>query len=155
MFSLNILVSINPALHLSSCSRGDPDYKGNVVSNATFSKIFSPGNRIGWLEAPQRVVNKVLNSGYGISGGSFNHTMLDIAASLISLGLLSENIQETRIFLKESCSAFCDTLEKELPCASFNRPKGGYFVWIALPRTMHADGNYNCAPEQCVHVISQ
>ena len=61
MFSLNILVSINPALHLSSCSRGDPDYKGNVVSNATFSKIFSPGNRIGWLEAPQRVVNKVLN----------------------------------------------------------------------------------------------
>ena len=61
MFLLNILVSINPAFHLSSCSRGDPDYKGNVVSNATFSKIFSPGNRIGWLEAPQRVVNKLIN----------------------------------------------------------------------------------------------
>ena len=36
--------------------RDDIDYKGNVVSVGTFSKIFGPGVRVGWMEAPERVL---------------------------------------------------------------------------------------------------
>ena len=42
-------------------SRNDSNYSGNVVSNATFAKLFGPGVRLGWLEAPPRVRDVVLS----------------------------------------------------------------------------------------------
>lgn len=32
---------------------------GHVVSNGTFSKIFAPGIRLGWIEGPRHVLNRL------------------------------------------------------------------------------------------------
>lgn len=39
--------------------RNDDDFKGNVLSNGTFSKILAPGIRLGWIEAPERILELV------------------------------------------------------------------------------------------------
>ena len=39
--------------------RSDPDYAANVVSNGTFSKIFCPGIRLGWIEAPYKILKLI------------------------------------------------------------------------------------------------
>lgn len=36
----------------------DEDFKGNVISNGTFSKILAPGTRIGWIECAPRILQK-------------------------------------------------------------------------------------------------
>ena len=82
--------------------RSDPDYKGNVVSNGSFSKIFSPGCRLGWMEAPARVRELLLDAGYLDSGGGWNHTMSGIMARVISSGALKETIELAKPLYKVS-----------------------------------------------------
>ena len=85
---------------LTLSQRTDPDYKGNVVSNCSFSKFFSPGIRLGWMEAPYKVRKVLHASGVAMSGGGFNHAMSMIMNSVISLGHLDEIVKENRIVLK-------------------------------------------------------
>ena len=76
--------------------RTDPDYSGNAVSNGSFSKIFGPGLRLGWMEAPAKVRDIVLSSGLCTSGGGFNHTVSGIMTSVIEMGLMKKLLEEVR-----------------------------------------------------------
>lgn len=76
--------------------RSDADYQGNVVSNGTFSKIFGPGMRLGWMEVPARVKRCILSTAVAVSGGGFNHCISGVMESVISLGLLTQMLRESR-----------------------------------------------------------
>lgn len=82
-----------PARLFSYDNPKDEDYKGgNIVSNGSFSKILAPGFRVGWLEAPQRVVTKLKKSGLLQSGGSVNNVMFGIIQSIIELGKMEKHL---------------------------------------------------------------
>ena len=81
-------------------ARSDSDYCGNAVSNSSFSKIFGPGMRLGWMEAPAQVRDTITSSGMCASGGGFNHTASGIMTSVIELGLMDKMLAEARPFYK-------------------------------------------------------
>jgi DNA-binding transcriptional MocR family regulator len=84
-------------------NRDDPDYCGSAVSNASFSKIFGPGMRLGWMEVPTKVRDIILSSGLCNSGGAFNHTASGIMSSVIQLGLLEKMLAEARPIYQVRC----------------------------------------------------
>lgn len=117
----------------------DAGYQGNVVSNGSFSKIFGPGIRLGWLEVPARVRDILVTSGVVFSGGGANHTSSGLMTSAISLGLLGSLLKETRKTNEEKCLEACGILKNKYPgLLSFKEPTGGYFVWIKLPSGLKA-----------------
>ena len=73
---------------------------GNVVSNCSFSKIFSPGIRLGWMEASGRIHYLLHTCGVAASGGGFNHLMSMIMNSAILLGHLDTIMEENRATVK-------------------------------------------------------
>ena len=117
--------SAEPAVRLKSLDRA-----GNVISNGTFSKILCPGVRLGWLEAPPRLVSKLEQCGVLLSGGSQNHFMSGLVSDLLQSGALSAN-------LTSAIQTYTDRMEAALSVLSqlssdwrVVNPGGGYFLWL-------------------------
>ncbi|XP_052809088.1 uncharacterized protein LOC128237530 isoform X2 [Mya arenaria] len=114
--------------------RSDPDYEGHVLSNCTFSKILAPGLRLGWIEAPPRIMKCLEKSATAWSGGSFNHYTSKLMAVALQEGLLQKHLTWLRKEYRERMDLACNTLEKHLPAGvKVDNPHGGFFIWLQLP----------------------
>ncbi|KAL5288572.1 hypothetical protein ACFFRR_009043 [Megaselia abdita] len=112
----------------------DEDYKGNVLSNGTFSKYIAPGMRIGWIEAPPRIKEAMTYCGLPESSGGLNQFTMAIVKGMLRLGLAQDHIKNVKEFLGERMKVAINTLNEHLPQGcSFNEPIGGFFIWITLP----------------------
>ncbi|XP_059608128.1 uncharacterized protein LOC132255970 [Phlebotomus argentipes] len=110
------------------------DYQGNVVSLGSFSKIFSPGTRIGWLECPQRVSKFFAKSTLLNCTGATNHFTSFLVATLIRDGLLHQHFEQILLKYKERHNFVYNYLRKNLPEeVDVKSPGGGCFLWLRFP----------------------
>lgn len=104
----------------------------HVVYLGTFSKLLTPGLRIGWLVAPTDVVRRVgmVKQGVDLHTGS----MAQVAAYLtVKDGLLDELIPKLCALYRTRRNALRGALEQYLtPYATWNEPTGGMFFWLKL-----------------------
>ena len=122
----------------------DPDYKGNVVSNGSFSKVLGPGLRLGWMEVPEHVQRILSKTGYCRSGGCFNHYTSCIVATAIQMGLVKDHLVYVRGVYYSRLNSLCNALDKYIPCpVQYTKPQGGYFVWVVLPSEVDGDKLYD------------
>lgn len=112
----------------------DADYKGNVISNGTFSKILAPGLRLGWVEAGDRIVDSLRKSNILWSAGCTNHYASEMIATAIDLGLQQEHVAMLNMEYKSKVRNIANWLRANLPeGVTFNEIVGGYFLWLAMP----------------------
>ncbi|MGI8460706.1 MAG: PLP-dependent aminotransferase family protein [Solirubrobacterales bacterium] len=104
-----------------------------VVYLGTFSKILSPGIRLGWLCAPPPVMEKVV----------LGKQAADLCTSTLTQYFVREYFKEgrwreyvenvTEIY-RGRRDAMLEALEAHFPAqARWTRPEGGLFVWATLP----------------------
>lgn len=133
----------------------DADFKGNVISNGTFSKLLAPGVRVGWIEGGPRIVDAFRNCGILKSGGAINNYTSGVICSLIELGLADAQLKKCLETYKLQCDALCEVLDLHLPSScKYIKPRGGYFIWIKLPEDCDggALGDY-CLEKYKVYAI--
>lgn len=108
----------------------DPD---NIVYLGTFSKIISPGLRVGWLIAPRPIREKII----------FAKQAADLCSSSLTQRVVEEYFRETDVktHLKKLIAIYIKRRDMMLnACEEFfpkgvkwTTPKGGFFVWVTLP----------------------
>jgi 2-aminoadipate transaminase len=104
-----------------------------VMYLGTFSKILSPGIRLGWVVAPPPVLDK-LNQG---KAGA------DLCSSTLSQLMVQAYFRETRWrdyvssltqLYRDRRDTMLDALAEHFPPqAEWTRPGGGLFIWATLP----------------------
>jgi 2-aminoadipate transaminase len=104
-----------------------------VVYMSSFSKIASPGLRVGYVVAPPSLAQSLEEQA----------TRTYLAPSFLSQatvweylerGLLEPNLDRMRVLLRERRDVMLDALPGACPPGStWSTPQGGYFVWLDLP----------------------
>jgi 2-aminoadipate transaminase len=104
-----------------------------VIYLGTFSKILSPGLRLGWTAAPRPVLEKLnlAKQGADLCSSSFaQHFVVEYFARRdwrVLLGTLREVYRRRR-------DTMLDALAEHLPPeATWTHPGGGLFIWATLP----------------------
>ena len=106
----------------------------NIISLGSFSKIMAPGLRLGWLQASPSVIERIVKCGLLDSGGGLNPFTSGLVRSALESGLVDENLALLKDTYSRRMMAMCSALRSQLPPAvRFIEPRGGFFIWLALP----------------------
>lgn len=119
---------------------GDPvptlrslDTHGNVAYLGTFSKIFSPGARVGWIEAPPAILARVnlLKQAADLCTSTFTQMLVH---RFFATGRWTEWIDTVNAIYRSRRDAMLAAMDEHFPKGStWNRPAGGLFIWATLP----------------------
>lgn len=104
-----------------------------VLYTGTFSKILSPGIRVGWLCAPPPVMEKVVLGKQAADLCTSTLTQYFVG-EFFAEGRWREYIADVSAIYRSRRDALLGGLERFFPPeARWSRPEGGLFVWATLP----------------------
>lgn len=121
--------------HIKPLRALDPE----VIYLGTFSKIFAPGLRLGWMAAPHPILRKVLlaKQAADLCGSAFSQT---VAEHYFLTCRWRKTLQALTSRYSERRDAMLEALAEHFPEeAHWTHPEGGFFVWVTLPAFMDAD----------------
>lgn len=104
-----------------------------VIYLGTFSKIFAPGMRLGWMIAPRPIRAKVLlaKQAADLCGSAFSQVT---AERYFGGTRWRKTLQELTASYSERRDAMLEALAEHFPAeAHWTLPEGGFFVWVTLP----------------------
>ncbi|WP_181176990.1 PLP-dependent aminotransferase family protein [Mesorhizobium sp. B2-6-4] len=123
--------SVPPILALD-CARSGGIDKARTLYCGSFSKILSPGMRVGWVCAPRHVVEKLvlMKQASDLHSPSINQMVMHRAAEAVFEAQVEKLIGAYR----ERRDGLLGALAANMPeGVTWSRPEGGMFVWVTLP----------------------
>jgi len=125
----------------------------HVTYTSSFSKTVAPGLRVGYFLLPrdealafeQRAVSTYISPPFIAQATLFE---------FLERGRFETNLAVVKDGLRTRRDAMLDALEAVSPAASWNRPEGGYFLWLDLGSEGDASGVLSRAEDAGVTFIA-
>ena len=129
------------------------DEDGIVIYAGSFSKILSPGMRVGYAIAPAPLIAKMT---VGKQAADVHTPMLCqlIVDEWMAHYDIEAHIQKICGIYRKKLNLMCDLIDRELgDFVTYNRPEGGLFIWCALPDGVNMANFCQVAVENKVAVV--
>lgn len=105
---------------------------GRVLYIGSFSQLLFPGLRLGYALVPRELNEEFLC--LKASRGAFPSSLVQyLILAFIEERALEDALGTVRSAMAIRMERLCGALEKELPRCSFQRPRGGIYLWLETP----------------------
>lgn len=109
------------------------DRDGGVMLLRTFSKILSPGLRLGYAVLPTEIMTRILpiKQCADLHSSGLNQVLVH---EYLATGKLTGHLEAIRGVYRQRRDRMLAAMASEFPSdCSWTRPEGGLFVWVTLP----------------------
>jgi len=109
----------------------------SVIYLGTFSKIFSPGLRLGWVVAPKPILEKLVfaKQAADLCSSSFTQRVVE---EYFNSNQWRKHVENLNKIYGERRDAMLKALEEFFPKeAKWTHPQGGFFIWVTLPKYLN------------------
>ncbi|MFP4561734.1 MAG: PLP-dependent aminotransferase family protein [Spirochaetia bacterium] len=137
-----LLVEDDPYGELRFAGEDIPSFRkflpDQSVLLGSFSKTVVPGFRLGWIAAPDAVLEKLLIAKQAADLHS-SHFTQRIIAEFLGANDIDEHIAIIKDIYGRQCRAMLDSIAEHFPEeVRYTRPEGGMFLWAELPEGLNA-----------------
>jgi len=109
-----------------------------VIYMGSFSKVLTPGIRLGYVCAPLPLVRRLELAKQAADLHTAQLTQM-VVYDVVKDGFLDRHIPTIRTLYGNQCQAMLDAMEQHFPKeVSWTRPEGGMFIWVTLPKQIDA-----------------
>ena len=108
------------------------DPGGRVLYLGSVSKSLAPGLRIGWMIAPEPVVQRLGDVKMQIDYGASSLSQ-QVLARFLTSGRYEQYLDGLRCELQRRCQAACQSLSEFFAdMADWQVPQGGFYIWLTF-----------------------
>jgi 2-aminoadipate transaminase len=129
--------------------------RGIIISLKTFSKILSPGARIGWVVAREDIIQKmvVAKQAMDLCTSVITQKMI---AEFMATGKLKDIVARTCGIYREKRNFMLEKFDAYMPKRfdlTWTKPEGGLFLWLSLPHYIDTEKMFYKAIEKKVAYV--
>jgi len=128
------------------------DSSDHVVYMGSFSKIISPGMRVGYMVAHEEIIAKCAIGKQGSDLHTANLTQA-VVDGYLRKGLLKPHIQEIIPAYRDKLNAMLAELSTFPEGVTYTRPEGGLFIFVTMPEGFNAGAAFKEAVERGVAYV--
>lgn len=128
--------------------------QNNMVLFGSFSKIVTPGMRLGWICTKNKELMSHLVTAKQASDLHTNIFSQYLINDYLRHNDLKLHIKQIRNLYKAQCHTMLESIDRYFPEAvSVTRPRGGMFLWMTLPEGQSSMELFNRALERQVAFV--
>lgn len=129
------------------------DGSGQVILLGTFSKIFVPGFRLGWVIAHEDIIDKIVTAKQStdLCTSAF---IQKITARYMQKGYFEKNMNGIIAPYREKRDTMLKALHDFMPQGvTWTEPEGGLFLFLSLPKNLDAEELFQIALDENVAFV--
>lgn len=109
------------------------DIEDRIISIGSFSKLISPGLRVGWIVATEEIINQLtqIKQAMDLQASSLSQLVLSLYLKEHSL---TDHIAKCKQFYSARRDVMLDALERHFPeDVNWTKPDSGFSLWVEIP----------------------